>query len=59
LEVIEEPRSAWIESCPRVMPCFERFGHGEVAGNDFDVRWQRRRRLGAMREGADRHARVY
>jgi len=37
----------------------ERFGHGEVAGDDFDVRWQRRRRLGAAREGADRHARVY
>ena len=39
--------------------CVERSGHGEVAGDDFDVRWQRRRRLGAMREGADRHARVY
>ena len=39
--------------------CVERFGHGEVAGDDFDVRWQRRRRLGAMREGTDRHARVY
>ncbi len=38
--------------------CVERLGHGEVAGDDFDVRWQRRRRLGAMREGADRHARV-
>jgi len=37
----------------------ERFGHGEVAGDDFDVRWQRRRRLGATREGADRHARVH
>jgi hypothetical protein len=39
--------------------CVERLGHGEVAGDDFDVRWQRRRGLGAMREGADRHARVY
>ena len=39
--------------------CVERFGHGEVADNDFDVRWQRRRRLGAMREGPDRHRRVY
>ena len=37
----------------------ERPGHGEVAGDDLDVRWQRRRRLRAMREGADRHARVY
>jgi hypothetical protein len=39
--------------------CVERFRHGEVAGDDFDVRRQRRRRLGAMREGADGHARVY
>ena len=39
--------------------CVERSGLGEVAGDDFDVRWQRRRRLGAMREGANRHARVY
>src|ERR1700716_1441701 len=39
--------------------CVERFRHGEVAGDDFDVRRQRRRRLGAMGEGADRHARVY
>jgi hypothetical protein len=36
----------------------ERFRHGEVAENDFDVPRQHRRRLGAMREGADRHARV-
>ena len=39
--------------------CVERLGHGEVAGDDLDARRQRRRRLGAMREGADRHARVH
>jgi hypothetical protein len=32
--------------------------HGEVAGDDLDVRWQLRR-LGATRQGADRHARGY
>ena len=36
----------------------ERLGHGEVAGDDLDVRRQRRRRLGATRERAHRHARV-
>jgi hypothetical protein len=36
----------------------EGFGHGEVAGDDFDVRRQRRR-LRSMRESADRYARVY
>ena len=39
--------------------CVERFGRGEVTGDDLDLRRQRRRRLGAMREGADRHARVH
>ena len=37
--------------------CVERSGRGQVAGDDFNVRWQVRR--GAMREGTDRHARVY
>jgi hypothetical protein len=36
----------------------ERLWHGEVAGDDFDVRWQRGRRFGATDERADRHARV-
>lgn len=36
----------------------ERLGHGEVACEDLDLRRQRHRRLGAMREGADRHAGV-
>jgi hypothetical protein len=36
----------------------ERFGHGEIAADDLDVRRQRRRRLGAVHQGADRHARV-
>jgi hypothetical protein len=35
----------------------ERFGHGEVAGDDFHVLRQRRR-FGAAGERADRHARV-
>lgn len=42
---------------PPAKSCAWRFGHGEVDGDDLDVRWQRR--LGALREGADRHARVY
>ena len=40
-------------------PCVERFRHSEVAGDDFDVLRQHRRRLGAMCEGADRHAHMY
>jgi len=38
--------------------CVERSRHGEIAGDDFDVRGQCRRGLGAMREGTDRHADV-
>ena len=33
LEVIEEPRSAWMLSCPRVMPCF-----AQVAAMSFSAR---------------------
>ena len=39
--------------------CVERLGHREVAGDDFDVCPQCLRRLGVMREGADRNSRVY
>ena len=38
--------------------CVERFGNGEVAGDDLDVRRKRGHTFGVMREGADRDVRV-
>ena len=40
-------------------PRVERFGHGEIPGDDVDGRGERRRRLGAVHEGTDRYARVH
>ena len=36
----------------------ERFGLGKVAGDDLDLRWRHRRRLGSPGEGPHRHVRV-
>src|SRR3974390_1348976 len=44
-------RCPWLARCPTTP--------APLAGAAFDGRGQRRRRAGAMREGADRHARVY
>ena len=34
LEVIEEPRSAWMVSCPRLMPCFAQVVSDELLRQD-------------------------
>jgi hypothetical protein len=57
--IVDSSPAAAMSRTDTLQSYVERFGHSEVARDDFDIRRQRRRRLGAMREGADRHARVY